>query len=413
MRHSRSAIPRRLRDQLVGELAQRHRLELEEVRALSLRQQQQLLDEAVHPVELAGDQGDRLAPVVLVAEVALGEQLEVPARDRDRRSQLVADVADELALARERDRQSIEHPVERFAELCDLVVATRPGSADPSAVPETERAASRSSLSGSSTRPTIEKATHRAEQQHDPGDHGDDPHRLVEWRKWRRPVNTIATPAASQAATTSASRFEPPGWMSAVAPASIAVCGPSGKGKKASEATTDPASSAVAPRRRTRRAPCRSRSAPSRPGSSARRRSRPSPRRVANTIAFERTCRQTVQANSRSSHCSSVGCGLGRHGHRLARLVDPVGVLDQQAAAHALDVALARRVVELLGSTSRIRIDSFWVSISIAPVVEAGREQHLDELLVEPLGERPVDRAVEDAARRRTPRRGSQAKARS
>src|SRR5918996_4843284 len=36
-------------------------------------------------------------------------------------------------------------------------------------------------------------------------------------RKCRRPVITIATPASSQAATTSASRFEPPGWMNAAA----------------------------------------------------------------------------------------------------------------------------------------------------------------------------------------------------
>ena len=33
------------------------------------------------------------------------------------------------------------------------------------------------------------------------------------------PVATIAMPAASAAATTSASRIDPPGWMMAVAPA--------------------------------------------------------------------------------------------------------------------------------------------------------------------------------------------------
>src|SRR4051812_4579151 len=48
-------------------------------------------------------------------------------------------------------------------------------------------------------------------------------------RKWRRLVKTMATPAASQASITSASRFEPPGWITAVAPASIAACGPSAK----------------------------------------------------------------------------------------------------------------------------------------------------------------------------------------
>ena len=47
-------------------------------------------------------------------------------------------------------------------------------------------------------------------------------------------------PAASQASITPASRLEPPGWITELAPASIAACGPSAKGKKASEATTLP-----------------------------------------------------------------------------------------------------------------------------------------------------------------------------
>ena len=49
-------------------------------------------------------------------------------------------------------------------------------------------------------------------------------------RKWRRPVNTIAMPAASAAAMTSASRREPPGWIAAVAPAAIAASSPSANG---------------------------------------------------------------------------------------------------------------------------------------------------------------------------------------
>ncbi len=54
------------------------------------------------------------------------------------------------------------------------------------------------------------------------------------------PVNTMAIPAASAAAITSSSRIEPPGWITAVAPASIAATSPSANGKKASEATTEP-----------------------------------------------------------------------------------------------------------------------------------------------------------------------------
>ena len=53
-------------------------------------------------------------------------------------------------------------------------------------------------------------------------------------------VKTIARPASSAAAITSASRTDPPGWITAVAPASTAASSPSAKGKKASEATAEP-----------------------------------------------------------------------------------------------------------------------------------------------------------------------------
>ena len=50
----------------------------------------------------------------------------------------------------------------------------------------------------------------------------------------------MAIPALSAAATTSSSRIDPPGWITATAPASIATSRPSAKGKNASDATTDP-----------------------------------------------------------------------------------------------------------------------------------------------------------------------------
>src|SRR5690606_15203443 len=59
-------------------------------------------------------------------------------------------------------------------------------------------------------------------------------------RKCLVPVNTIAMPCLSAAAITSSSRIEPPGWMTAVAPAATADSSPSAKGKKASDATTEP-----------------------------------------------------------------------------------------------------------------------------------------------------------------------------
>ena len=43
----------------------------------------------------------------------------------------------------------------------------------------------------------------------------------AQWRKWRRAVISIAAPARSTAARTSASRSEPPGWTIAVTPASM------------------------------------------------------------------------------------------------------------------------------------------------------------------------------------------------
>ena len=49
---------------------------------------------------------------------------------------------------------------------------------------------------------------------------------------------------------TSSSRTEPPGWITAVAPASIAARRPSANGKNASEATTEPrVAGAAAPAR--------------------------------------------------------------------------------------------------------------------------------------------------------------------
>src|SRR6185312_10793049 len=122
----------------------------------------------------------------------------------------------------------------------------------------------------------------------------------AQWRKWRRPVKAIAAPAFATAAITSSSRREPPGWTIEVAPASSAICGPSGNGKNASEASADPAGSwpnsavfSTAIRTASTRliwpAPipivCRS---------------------FTSTIAFDATCLQTRHAKTRSPHCGSL-----------------------------------------------------------------------------------------------------------
>src|SRR5579864_7954685 len=59
----------------------------------------------------------------------------------------------------------------------------------------------------------------------------------------------MAMPAASAAEITSASFIDPPGWMAAVTPARMPSSRPSGNGKNASDAMTDPR--ARSPARRT------------------------------------------------------------------------------------------------------------------------------------------------------------------
>ena len=74
------------------------------------------------------------------------------------------------------------------------------------------------------------------------------PNREAQCLKCRRPVNTIAIPCSSAAAITSASRTEPPGCTTAVAPAAATASRPSRNGKNASDAATDPRSDPAAAR---------------------------------------------------------------------------------------------------------------------------------------------------------------------
>ena len=119
-------------------------------------------------------------------------------------------------------------------------------------------------------------------------------------------MKIIVTPAFSTASMTSKSRFEPPGWTTVRAPASIAACGPSAKGKNASEATTEPFSRAAAS------SPKASLHFSTASRTESTRLICPAPmpivcRPLAKTIAFERTCLQTFQAKTMSRHSSSLG----------------------------------------------------------------------------------------------------------
>ena len=110
-----------------------------------------------------------------------------------------------------------------------------------------------------------------------------------------------------------------------------------------------------------RRAPSRPRGGPSRRGSSGRRRSRSWRRSRAITIALERTCLQTRQANSRSS-TPPRSAALGDDLH-LSRSRDPVAVLHEQRPGHLAEVRSRRvgggaRGVEDAQVLGRLRISS-------------------------------------------------------
>ena len=176
-----------------------------------------------------------------------------------------------------------------------------------------------------------------------------------QWRKWRRLVKTIAAPAPSTASTTSWSRIDPPGWMIAVTPASSASCGPSANGKNASEASDRALAAAIwafSMREADRvdaahLAGADADVAPSR----------------ARTIAFERTCLQTFQANSSSPHSASVGTSLGDDLHLGALLEVVVAVLDE----HAADDLAQGRVDACPGCGARGRRGSACSAWSRAP----------------------------------------------
>src|SRR5690606_9762858 len=128
-----------------------------------------------------------------------------------------------------------------------------------------------------------------------------DPH---QWRKCRVPVNTIGMPRSSAAAMTSSSRMLPPGWITQPAPASTTTSRPSRKGKKASDATAEPA--------RLRPAFCALMDA-MRAESTRLIWPAPTPRVIpfpVNTMALDFTYLATFQAKSKSFIWASVGWSL-------------------------------------------------------------------------------------------------------
>ena len=200
-------------------------------------------------------------------------------------------------------------------------------------------------------------------------------------------MKTIVAPARSTAATTSASRFEPPGWMIAVTPGSSASAGPSGNGKKASEASAAPAEVVAVLARLLEREPHRVDAAhlagadPDRP----------------QVLGDHDRVRGDVLADAPGEE-QVAPVRLARlaadDDHRLAVLDVDVAVLGEQAADDPPVVALAGGRAPPLG-----RVEDPQRLLRAQHVERAllvpGREQHLDELLRDPPGELGRDRAVE------------------
>src|SRR4029079_10689820 len=114
--------------------------------------------------------------------------------------------------------------------------------------------------------------------------------------KWRVPVRYIGTPAAAAASTTRLSRTDPPGCTTARTPASSRTSSPSGTGKNAPEAATDPRARSPA-RATARRAESTRFTWPI-----------PIPTAAppeASRIALDFTARQARQAKARSASTSS------------------------------------------------------------------------------------------------------------
>ena len=92
----------------------------DEVGPVALGEQDQVADQAGHPVDLVEQQLAGLGDLLGAADV---EQLEVAAQDGQRRLELVAGVVEELPLPDERRLEPVEHPVDGPGERGDVVVA--------------------------------------------------------------------------------------------------------------------------------------------------------------------------------------------------------------------------------------------------------------------------------------------------
>ena len=118
--HSRSPSPRALATRSSVSSGEVDRGRTHEVGPVALGEQDQVADQAGHPVDLVEQQLLGLGHLRGRAGV---EELEVAAHHRERRAQLVAGVVEELPLADERLLEPVEHAVDGAGEGGDVVVA--------------------------------------------------------------------------------------------------------------------------------------------------------------------------------------------------------------------------------------------------------------------------------------------------
>ena len=128
--------------------------------------------------------------------------------------------------------------------------------------------------------------------------------------------------------------------------------------------------------------------------------------RCAITIAFERTCFATRQANVRSPHSRSRRRPRRGDGHHVAVLGLRVVVLHEHAAEHAPQVALARVRRAAARASRGCAGSAASRAASTRAVVVAGREQDLDELLGQRLARARRVTGRLTRSRRRTPTAG-------
>ena len=201
-------------------------------------------------------------------------------------------------------------------------------------------------------------------------------------------MKTIAAPTAETASITSASRFEPPGWINATTPASSASCGPSAKGKNASEARTAPSSECPSSPRLLdcdpngvdpAHLPCSD------------------SQRLPASSQDDRIRRHVLDNAPREDEIVPLRVGELSADHLHLRAIGHRGIalLDEKAAEHAPVIAFAFVDAALLRvheNAQRLLASQCLERRRLIP----GCKQDLDELLCQRLGERRADRAVED-----------------